>query len=381
MQTLTVKLEERSYPIHIVNSLSSHVELMLPYLQQRKVAIITNTTVASLYVDSLKEGLERHDINVVTVILRDGEEFKNTASLNLIYDALLQNRCERKTVVIGLGGGVIGDLTGFAAATYLRGVPYIQIPTTLLAQVDSSVGGKTGINHPSGKNMIGAFYQPRLVLIAVATLITLPDREFVAGLAEVIKYALIRDPAFFEWLEHNMEKVLARDMNALRFVIYRSCHNKAEIVGADEREAGERILLNLGHTFGHAIEVGVGYGKLLHGEAVAAGIVLAAELSLRLSWLKQNDVDRIRQLIMKAGIPYIAPDLGIERYLALMGLDKKIEDGKNRLVLLKGIGEASVACDIPLRMLNDTLSGIRNPQSLLLEAMEVRQKRNVMVAG
>ena len=357
MQTLTVELGERSYPIHIGNNLLNHAELVLPHLEQRKVSIVTNTTVASLYLDILREGLERHGIAVAPIVLPDGEEFKNSASLNLIYDALLQNRCERKTAIIALGGGVIGDLAGFAAATYLRGVPFIQIPTTLLAQVDSSVGGKTGINHPFGKNMIGAFYQPQLVLACAATLITLPDRELSAGLAEVIKYGLIRDPAFFEWLEQNMERLLARDMDALRFVVYRSCQNKAQVVAADEREGGQRMLLNLGHTFGHAIEAGLGYGKSLHGEAVAAGIVLAADLSRRLGWLGQDDTDRIKRLLAKAGLPHTSPDLGTEAYLSLMGLDKKVEAGKVRFVLLKRIGEATVVSDVPRRMLDDTLAG------------------------
>lgn len=381
MQTLMVELEERSYPIHIVNGLTNHVTLILPYLQQKKAAIITNTAIEPLYANVLKEHLEQHGISVVTVVLPDGEAFKNSASLDRIYDALLQNRCERKTAIIGLGGGVIGDLAGFAAATYLRGVPFIQVPTTLLAQVDSSVGGKTGINHPCGKNLVGAFYQPRLVLVAAETLITLPEREFAAGLAEVIKYGLIRDAAFFEWLEHNIEKVLARDMNALRFVIYRSCQNKAQIVAADEREAGQRILLNLGHTFGHAIEVGMGYGKILHGEAVAAGIVLAAELSLHMGWLTQNEVDRIRQLLLKAGISCFAPDLGVERYLALMELDKKLEDGKIRFVLLKRIGEASVVSDVSVRSLRVTLSGVGNSLFCLPNAAKTRQEKPVSIAG
>jgi 3-dehydroquinate synthase len=288
------------------------------------------------------------------VILPDGEQYKNAETLNRIYDALLSNRCERSTPLIALGGGVIGDITGFAAATYLRGVPFIQIPTTLLAQVDSSVGGKTGINHPLGKNMIGAFYQPQVVLADVATLDTLPDRELRAGIAEVIKYGLIRDLPFLEWLEQNMEKLLARDAQALQYAIARSCRNKAEVVAADERESGERALLNLGHTFGHAIETGMGYGVWLHGEAVAAGTLMAVDLSCRLGWISASDVARIRSLFQRAGLPADAPALGAEKYLQLMGLDKKVVGGKMRFVLLKAIGRAVVS-EAPPELLRQTV--------------------------
>ena len=356
MQTLDVALGERAYPIHIGERLLGRADLILPHLAQKQVAIVTNTTVAPLYLDSLHRSLEAEGVKVVPIILPDGETYKNGETLNRIYDALLTHRCERKTTLIALGGGVIGDLTGYAAATYLRGVPFIQVPTTLLAQVDSSVGGKTGINHPLGKNMIGAFYQPRLVLADTTTLNTLPDRELSAGLAEVIKYGLIGDLPFFEWLEQNMEKLLARDPAALAYAIHRSCADKARVVAADEREGGIRALLNLGHTFGHAIESGMGYGVWLHGEAVAAGTVLAAELSRRLGWLREDDVTRTRALFERAGLPVAAPALGVGKFLDLMGLDKKVEGGKMRFVLLRAIGDGVVSGEVPPALLRDTLN-------------------------
>jgi 3-dehydroquinate synthase len=355
MQTLTVGLGERSYPIHIGSGLLGRAELLQAHVPRKRAAIVSNTTVAPLYLEKLQHTLQGIGIGSVTVILPDGEEYKDSATLNLIYDALLNNRCERSTPLIALGGGVIGDMTGYAAATYLRGVPFIQIPTTLLAQVDSSVGGKTGINHPLGKNMIGAFYQPQLVLADTDTLNTLPDNELSAGLAEVIKYGLIRDLPFLEWLEQNMDKLLARDTAALQYAIARSCRNKAEVVAADERESGERALLNLGHTFGHAIESGMGYGNWLHGEGVAAGTVMAADLSQRLGWISAQDVARIRKLFARAGLPVVAPDLGAGRYLELMGLDKKVEGGKMRFVLLKQVGHAVVYGDAPAALLQQTL--------------------------
>ncbi len=355
MQTLHVGLAERSYPIHIGSGLLDSVELLLPYLPRKRVVIVSNTTVAPLYLDRLSAGLERHGIRVQSVILPDGEQYKTAESLNTIYDALLQSRSERSTPLIALGGGVIGDITGFAAATYLRGVPFIQIPTTLLAQVDSSVGGKTGINHPLGKNMIGAFYQPLVVLADTSTLNTLLDRELRAGIAEVIKYGLIRDLPFLEWLEANVEKLLVRDREALQYAIARSCENKAQVVGVDERESGERALLNLGHTFGHAIETGMGYGVWLHGEGVAAGTIMAADLSQRMGWLSAQDVKRVRALFERAGLPVVAPKLGAEKYLQLMGLDKKVADGKIRFVLLKALGDAVVTGDVPQDLLDRTL--------------------------
>ena len=354
-QKLTVGLQERSYDIHIGAELLGQAELLLAHVPRKRVAIVTNTTVAPLYLERLVNTLRSVGITSTGVILPDGESYKTSATLNLIYDALLENRCERSTPLIALGGGVIGDMTGFAAATYLRGVPFIQIPTTLLSQVDSSVGGKTGINHPLGKNMIGAFYQPQLVLADISTLNTLPDRELSAGLAEVIKYGLIRDLPFLEWLEQNMRALLARDPTALQYAITRSCSNKAEVVGVDERESGERALLNLGHTFGHAIESGMGYGVWLHGEAVAAGTVMAADLSCRLGWISSSDVARVRELFKRAKLPVIAPDLGSEKYLDLMGMDKKVESGKLRFVLLKQLGDAVITADVPLHILHETL--------------------------
>ncbi|WP_334108188.1 3-dehydroquinate synthase [Methylobacillus sp.] len=356
MQTLHVALGERSYPIHIGRGLLTQPELILPYLKRKQVAIVTNTTVAPLYLEKLAQPLRDAGVKVISIVLPDGEAYKNAATLNLIYDALLENRCERSTTVIALGGGVIGDLAGYAAATYLRGVPFIQVPTTLLSQVDSSVGGKTGINHPLGKNMIGAFYQPQLVLADIDTLSTLPERELSAGLAEVIKYGLIRDEPFFKWQEVNMQKLLALDTAAMSYAIYRSCENKAEVVAADEREAGERALLNLGHTFGHAIENAMGYGVWLHGEAVAAGTMMAADLSRRLGWLNAADISRISAIFEEARLPVIAPALGVERYLDLMGLDKKVVDGKIRLVLQQGIGKSLVTSDYDMALLKATLA-------------------------
>jgi 3-dehydroquinate synthase len=355
MQTLTVGLADRSYPIYIGSGLLGRADLLLPHIPCKKVAVVSNTTVAPLYFDALRSLLQSHGVEVVSVILPDGEKYKTAETLTLIYDALLSNRCERNTPLIALGGGVIGDLTGYAAATYLRGVPFIQIPTTLLAQVDSSVGGKTGINHPLGKNMIGSFYQPQLVLADIATLNTLPDQELRAGIAEVIKYGLIRDLPFFEWLEQNMDKLLTRDEQALQYAIAQSCRNKAEVVAADERESGERALLNLGHTFGHAIENGMGYGVWLHGEAVAAGTIMAVDLSHRLGWISAQEVTRARRIFEKTGLPLVSPSMGVENYLQLMGLDKKVVGGKIRFVLLKAIGHAVVSGDVPETLLRQTL--------------------------
>lgn len=359
MQTITVDFtpssEKRSYPIHIGHGILQQIDLIVSCLPQKRVAIVSNTTIAPLYLDKLRTALEKRGVISVPIILPDGEAHKNWETLNLIFDALLKNHCERNTAILALGGGVVGDLTGFAAATYLRGVPFIQIPTTLLAQVDSSVGGKTGINHPLGKNMIGAFYQPRMVLADSATLNTLPDRELRAGLAEIIKYGLIRDPAFFDWLERNMHRLLARDPVTLNEAIQRSCENKAEIVAADEKEEGVRALLNLGHTFGHAIENGMGYGVWLHGEAVAAGIVLAADLSRRMKLISEADVSRIRKIFLQAGLPVAAPKMPPERYLQLMLLDKKVDAGRIRFIVLNRIGEAVMRADIPPALLNETI--------------------------
>lgn len=347
MRTLNVALGDRTYPIHIGPGLLARPELLTPLLKTPRAIIVTNDRVGPLYLAALRAALEGAGVRVSSVELPDGEEHKNWQTLNQVFDALLEGRCERSTTLIALGGGVVGDMGGFAAATYQRGMPFIQVPTTLLAQVDSSVGGKTAINHPLGKNMIGAFYQPRLVLADTSTLDTLAPRELAAGVAEVIKYGLIRDPEFFVWLESNVERVLARDADALAFAIERSCRNKAEVVAADETEQGERALLNLGHTFGHAIETGMGYGEWLHGEAVAAGTMMAAELSRGLGWLATDEVERIGSLFERAGLPVWGPALGVERYLDLMSHDKKVEAGRMRLVLLKSIGQAVLYGDAP----------------------------------
>ena len=343
MRTLNVELAERSYAIHIGAGLLARAELITACLPQKRAAVVSNEVVAPLYLDRLSEALAARGVAIVPIILPDGEAAKSWETLNRIFDTLLEQRCERRTTIIALGGGVVGDMAGFAAAVYQRGVPFVQIPTTLLSQVDSAVGGKTAINHPLGKNMIGAFYQPRVVIADTDTLATLPRRELAAGLAEVIKYGLIRDPAFFEWLEVNLDSLLAREPEALAHAIAESCRNKAEVVALDERENGVRAHLNLGHTFGHAIEAGSGYGTWLHGEAVAAGIVLAARLSQRLGHLAGPDVSRITALLARAGLPIDPPDLGLERYFELMGHDKKVESGRLKFVLLERIGQAFVS--------------------------------------
>ena len=345
MRILNVALDDRAYPIYIGRGVFDDAALIRPFLKTPRVAIVTNDVVGPLYLDPLDRALQAVGIEVHTVVLPDGERHKDWTTLNLVFDALLAQRCERSTTLIALGGGVVGDMAGFAAATYQRGMPFVQVPTTLLSQVDSSVGGKTAINHPQGKNMIGAFHQPRAVLADIATLDTLPDRELRAGLAEVIKYGLIRDPLLFDWLETNVERVLAREPEALAFAVERSCANKAEIVAADETEQGERALLNLGHTFGHAIEAGVGYGNWLHGEAVAAGTMMAAELSRRLGWLAGADVTRIEALHVRAGLPVLGPALPVAKYLDLMANDKKVEAGRLRLIVLRAIGNAVVHAD------------------------------------
>ena len=340
MESLTVSLADRSYPIHIGPGVLSQSDLLLPHLTSAKAVIVSNTTVAPLYADAVSASLRHAGVESSRILLPDGEQFKNWETLNSIFDFLLERHCDRTSTLIALGGGVVGDITGFAAASYQRGIPFIQIPTTLLAQVDSSVGGKTAINHPRGKNMIGAFYQPELVLADTEVLSTLPDRELRAGLAEVIKYGLIRDLPFLEWLEENLDHLLARKPEALAFAIARSCKNKAEVVSADEREKGERALLNLGHTFGHAIEAGMGYGVWLHGEAVAAGTMMAAELSFRLGWLDADDLERIEDLFQRAGLPTVGPEMGTTTYLELMQHDKKVQNGKMNLILLERIGRA-----------------------------------------
>ncbi|HJQ64395.1 MAG TPA: 3-dehydroquinate synthase [Burkholderiales bacterium] len=347
METLTVSLGDRSYPIHVGTGLLNRPELITAHLPQPKVAVISNTTIAPLYIAPFERALRARDVEVVSILLPDGEAYKTTETLNAVFDDLIEQRCERETAILALGGGVVGDLAGFAAATYQRGVPYIQLPTTLLAQVDSAVGGKTAINHPRGKNMIGAFYQPLAVIADTDTLSSLPDRELAAGVAEVIKYGLIRDQAFFDWLEAHIERLAAREPEVLTHAIVTSCRNKAEIVALDERETGLRALLNYGHTFGHAIEAGLGFGQWLHGEAVACGMVLAARLSERLGLIDSHELTRIIDLLARACLPVDRPDLGMDRYLELMGHDKKVQSGKVRFVLLRGIGEAFVTDNVP----------------------------------
>ncbi len=358
IKKLHVALAERSYPLYIGHGLLDQAQLLTPHISGREVMVVTNTTVAPLYLERVMAMLT--DYRVGTVILPDGEEYKTLEVLNEIFSALLAQRFSRQATIVALGGGVIGDMAGFAAACYQRGIPFVQIPTTLLAQVDSSVGGKTAVNHPLGKNMIGAFYQPRCVIADTATLDTLDDRQFSAGLADVIKYGLIRDHEFFLWLEQNMAKLLARDPAALVYAVERSCQNKAEVVAADEHEHGVRAWLNLGHTFGHAIETGMGYGEWLHGEAIAAGSYMAADLSCRLGWLSQADVTRIEALLKQARLPVRGPKaLSVERIMELMAVDKKVQDGRIRLVLLRSIGAATVTDEFDPALLTATLEQCR----------------------
>jgi shikimate kinase/3-dehydroquinate synthase len=355
VQTLSVALAERTYPIHLGRGLLERLELLTPHLGKGKVAVVTNTTVAPLYLERLAGPLAQQGVEVVRVVLADGEAYKDWRTLDSIYSSLLEHRCGRDCTIIALGGGVIGDLAGFAAATYQRGVQYIQVPTTLLAQVDSSVGGKTAINHPHGKNMIGAFHQPRAVLSDLDTLETLPERELRAGLAEVIKHGLIRDAAFFRWLEDNVERLLSRDTDALGHAVLRSIEIKSEIVARDERESGLRQLLNFGHTFGHAIEAGLGFGVWLHGEAVAAGMVMAADLSRRLGTLSDADVARIENLLERVGLPVVAAGVDAQRMQELMSVDKKARSGLVPFILLEGVGAATVRADVPPEGVERTL--------------------------
>ena len=352
---LNVELGERSYPISIGPALLQDGALLARHVHGDKVAIVTNTTVAPLYLQRVEAGLRHAGKQVTTIVLPDGEEHKNWSSLMLIFDALLAAKADRKTTLVALGGGVIGDLTGYAAASYMRGVDFIQVPTTLLSQVDSSVGGKTGINHPLGKNMIGAFYQPRAVIADTSTLETLPARELSAGLAEVIKHGAIIDAAFFDWIEANMAKLMARDKGALAYAIARSCEIKSDVVRQDEREGGLRAILNFGHTFGHAIENGLGYGEWLHGEAVGCGMVMAADLSHRMGLVDAATVARMRALVTAAGLPVKAPDLGTQRWLELMEVDKKNEGGAIKFILLKPLGAPSIT-NAPRELLLATLA-------------------------
>jgi 3-dehydroquinate synthase len=356
MKVLHVELDQnRNYPIYIGSGLLNQAELLRQHIRSKQVLIVSNETIAPLYLATLQAALG--DYQVETVILPDGEQYKNLAHLEKIFDQLLAKKFSRNATLIALGGGVIGDMGGFAAACYQRGIVFIQIPTTLLAQVDSSVGGKTGVNHPLGKNMIGAFYQPQCVIADADVLDTLDDRQLAAGLAEVIKYGLIRDAEFLDWLEANMPRLLARDKAALAYAIERSCVNKAEVVGEDEFESGVRATLNLGHTFGHAIETGSGYGHYLHGEAVAIGTCFAADLSRRLGWLNAADVERVIKIFQAANLPVTPPaEMSTEQYVDLMAVDKKNVDGKIRVILLEAIGKASLPVNVELAQLQDTLN-------------------------
>jgi len=354
-RTLEVDLGPRSYPIHIGPGLIDEPAILEARITGHQVMVVTNETVAPLYLDRVERALGAY--RIARVVLPDGEAYKTLETWGHIIDSFLDHRFARDCTLIALGGGVIGDIAGFAAACYQRGVAFIQVPTSLLAQVDASVGGKTGVNHALGKNMIGTFHQPRAVLADTDTLGTLPDHELAAGIAEVIKYGLIRDPAFFAWLEANIKKLRARDTDALAYAIERSCRNKAEVVAADELEVGKRALLNLGHTFGHAVETGTGYGAWLHGEAVGVGMCMAADLSARLGWLNDDSVRRIRSLVAAAGLPTAPPaNIGPARFRELMSMDKKVMDNRLRLVLLQGIGKALVTADFDHAKLDETLT-------------------------
>jgi 3-dehydroquinate synthase len=342
LHEVAIDLGERSYPILIGQSLLQSPSTWAGLPRAAAALVVTNDTVAPLYLESLLQALQPHYAQVHTVVLPDGEAHKDWPTLNRIFDALLGHGSDRKTVLFALGGGVIGDMTGFAAACYMRGVPFVQVPTTLLAQVDSSVGGKTAINHPLGKNMIGAFYQPARVVCDLQTLDTLPAREFSAGLAEVIKYGPIADMQFLDWIEGNLQALMRRDVQALAHAVQRSCEIKAAVVGHDEREAGLRAILNFGHTFGHAIEAGLGYGEWLHGEAIGCGMVMAMHLSHGLGLVDQAFVERMTALIAAAGLPVRAPDLGVQRYLDLMRLDKKAEAGDIRFIVIEAPGRAGL---------------------------------------
>jgi 3-dehydroquinate synthase len=354
VKTLTVELGDRSYPILIGESLLRQPDLVSPYLKARDILVVSNTTVAPLYLEPLAAALS--GARVVETLLPDGESHKTLTTVSRVLDVLVANRFGRDCLVVALGGGVVGDMAGFVAACYQRGVPYVQVPTTLLAQVDSSVGGKTGVNHPGGKNLIGAFHQPSAVLADTSTLASLPVRELRAGLAEVIKYGLICDAPFFDWLEAHMDELLAADPTALAHVIHRSCEIKAQIVGRDEREQGDRALLNLGHTFGHAVESATHYTQWLHGEAVGAGLLMAAAMSNELGLIDMAAVDRVRRLLQRVGLPVqigeVAPDVALEH----MKIDKKVQGGRMRLVLLRAIGAAFVTADYPQEALQRTLS-------------------------
>ena len=356
MHTLHVQLDERSYPIYIGRDLLADGELLARHIRGRQVAVVSNTTVAPLYMERVRRALGERG-KVTEIVLPDGEVHKTLACLETIFDRLLAEGHNRTTTLIALGGGVVGDMTGFAAACYQRGVDFLQIPTTLLSQVDSSVGGKTGVNHPLGKNMIGAFHQPRAVFIDLNTLYTLPPREFAAGMAEVIKYGLIRDAGFYQWLQDARDRLQAREEAALAEAIERSCALKADVVAADEREGGLRAILNLGHTFGHAIETHQGYGQWLHGEAVASGMLLALRLSVQRGWVEESSVAVLHRLLESFGLPTGIPaDMAPADFVTLMARDKKVLDGRLRLVLLEAIGSACIVDDVQTAEL-ETLLG------------------------
>ena len=355
-ECVEIQLGERSYPILIGSDLLGDPANFTAVPAAATALIVTNTTVAPFYGEALRRTLASRFRAVHLLELPDGERHKDWPTLNLIFDALLSHGCDRKTVLFALGGGVVGDMTGFAAASYMRGVPFVQVPTTLLAQVDSSVGGKTAINHPLGKNMIGAFYQPRLVLCDLSTLATLPSRELSAGLAEIIKYGPIYDMAFFDWIEANIEALVARDPVALAHAVRRSCEIKAAVVGQDERETGLRAILNFGHTFGHAIEAGMGYGRWLHGEAVAAGMALAARFSARLGRIGMADAQRLERLLQRFDLPVAAPGFAVDTWLEYMGRDKKNESGRITLILLEALGRGAIVKDTAPGELRDFLA-------------------------
>ncbi len=355
--SLEVDLGERSYPIRIGQQILGQGELIEPHIHGGSALIVSNDTVAPLYLDTVRQVLDSSGIRHDQIVLDDGEQFKTMASIESIIDLLLQNHHDRRTTIIALGGGVIGDIAGFAAAIYQRGVNFIQLPTTLLSQVDSSVGGKTGVNHPLGKNMIGAFYQPQCVLIDIDTLNTLPPRELSAGLAEVVKYGLIHDAGFFAWLEQNIDGLMARDAELLAQAVLVSCQTKARVVELDERESGLRAILNLGHTFGHAIETVMGYGNWLHGEAVAAGMVMALDLSRREGLIDASVGERAVALLERAALPVAPPaEISAEQFLEVMAVDKKTIDGKINLVLLRALGDAFVTSDYDSAKLHQTLT-------------------------
>ena len=354
MQTLYVELGERRYPIFIGSDLDPNA-LLEPYIHGRQVMIVSNETVAPLYLARYVAAIEALGKTVATCILPDGEKYKNIEHLNLIFDALLASGFNRDCTVLALGGGVIGDMAGFASACFQRGVYFIQVPTTLLSQVDSSVGGKTGINHPLGKNMIGAFQQPQVVLADMSQLKTLPARELSAGLAEVIKYALLGDADFLAWLEQHMDALVQGDEAALAEAVYRSCAHKARIVANDEKEQGERALLNLGHTFGHAIESYLGYGEWLHGEAVATGMVMAADLSQRMGWISAEDLTRTKNIIQRANLPIVCPQIPLDDFLAYMAHDKKVLNGQLRLVLMQAVGQAIITKTFDVELMKQAI--------------------------